>query len=156
MTVANDLARGLGLGGWGDNLKARVAYTFSYFRFVDNPTYHNNQLPGITPENLIHAEVVYRHDSGFWLSPFVDSAMQHWAVNSANTVYAPSYVLVGVRAGYDFQPSQDKPLRCRFFFEGRNLTNATWVSAVVPDAGNGAYFDPGDGRAFYGGLRVSF
>jgi len=156
VTVARNLARALRLGARGDDVKARIAYNFSYFRFVDNPTYHDNQIPGITPENLIHAEVVYNHDSGLWFGPYVDSAMEHWAVNSANTVYAPSYVLVGVRAGYDYQPSEYKPLRCRFFFEGRNLTNATWVSAVAPDAGNGAYFYPGDGRAFYGGLRLSF
>ncbi len=156
VTLANNLARALRLGSWGDSVKARFAYTFSYFRFVDNPKYGSNQIPGITPENLIHSEVVYRHDSGLWLGPFVDSAMQHWAVNSANTVFAPSYVLVGVRAGYDYQPSQRKTALCRFFFEGRNLTNATWVSGVVPDAGNGAYFNPGDGRAFYGGLRLSF
>lgn len=155
LLIASNIARALGLGTGKDSLRARVAYTFSYFRFVDNPTYHSNQIPGNTPENLIHAEVVYRHNSGVWLGPFVDSAMDHWAVNSANTVYAPSYVLVGVRAGYDFQPIQNKPFRCQLFFEGRNLTNATWVSAVVPDAGNGAYFDPGDGRAFYAGLRVS-
>jgi len=154
--LLNNLARALGLGQWGDSVKARFAYTFSYFRFVDNPTYGSNQIPGVTPENLIHTEVVYRHDSGLWLGPFVDSAMSHWAVNSANTVFAPSYVLVGVRAGYDYQPSQNKPALCRFFFEGRNLTNATWVSAVSPDSGNGAYFYPGDGRAFYGGLRLSF
>lgn len=148
--IASNIARALGLDSQGDALRARVAYTFSYFRFVDNPTYHSNQIPGITPENYLHGEVVYNHDSGFWFGPYVDSAMNHWAVNSANTAYAPSYVLVGVRAGYDY-----KPLHCKFFFDARNLTNATWVSAVVPDAGNGAYFEPGDGRAFYGGMRFS-
>jgi iron complex outermembrane recepter protein len=156
LTVANNLARTLGIRSLGDSLKARVAYTFSYFRFVNNPTYHDNQIPGITPENYLHGEVVYNNDLGFWLGPYVDSAMTHWAVNSRNTVYAPAYVLVGVRAGYDYRPWQGKPELIRFFFEGSNLTNATWVSAVAPDAGNGAYFDPGDGRAFYGGARFSF
>jgi iron complex outermembrane recepter protein len=110
----------VGLGAWGDSLKARVAYTFSYFRFVDNPTYHNNQILGITPENYLHSEVVYFHDSGFWLEPYIDSAITHWAVNSPNTVYATAYVLVGVRAGYDL-----KPLHCQLFFDARNLTNTT-------------------------------
>jgi hypothetical protein len=45
VTVVDNLARALGIGALGDSLKARVAYTFSYFRFVDNPTYHNNQIP---------------------------------------------------------------------------------------------------------------
>jgi iron complex outermembrane recepter protein len=156
LTVLNNIARTLGLGAQGDDLKARVAYTYSYFRFVNNPHYNDNQIPGITPENLIHAEVVYHHDSGFWLGPFVDSAMDHWAVNSANTVFAPSYVLVGVRAGYDLKPWHGKSTLFKFFFEGRNLTNATWVSAVAADSGNSEYFDPGDGRAFYGGVRLSF
>jgi outer membrane receptor protein involved in Fe transport len=78
--------------------------------------------------------VDYTHDSGFWLEAYVISAM---AVNSPNTVYAPAYELVGVRAGYNL-----KPLHCQLFFGARNLTNATWVSAVAPDAGNGAYSIP--------------
>jgi len=150
VTIEN-LARALGLGAENDHLDARVAYTWSYFRFVDNPKYGSNQIPGITPENYIHSEVVYNHQSGFWLEPYVDAVPTPWAVNSANTTYAPSYVLLGMRVGYEI-----KRLHSKVFFEARNLTNATWVSAIQADDGNKQYFLPGDGRSFYGGLSFSF
>jgi outer membrane receptor protein involved in Fe transport len=38
-------------------------------------------------------------------------------------------------------------------FEARNLTNKTYVSAVSVDSDNGRFFQPGERRAFYGGLR---
>ena len=38
------------------------------------------------------------------------------------------------------------------FFEARNLTDATYASSVVVDAANKRFFEPGDGRAFYGGV----
>jgi hypothetical protein len=42
------------------------------------------------------------------------------------------------------------------YFEARNLTDVNWVSSVVVDNAVGRYFEPGDGRAFYGGLSWSW
>ena len=39
------------------------------------------------------------------------------------------------------------------FVEGRNLTGEEYVSAVVSDAGDGRYFEPGDGRGVFGGFE---
>jgi iron complex outermembrane recepter protein len=95
--------------------------------------------------------VVYNHQSGFWLEPYVDAVPTPWAVNSANTVDAPCYVVLGTRVGYEY-----KPTHRQLFFEARNLTNATWVSGVAADDGNKQFFYPGDGRSFYGGISFSF
>ncbi len=145
--LLRNVSRLLGFEGPPDRIAARVAYTWSYFRFVNNPTYGNNEIPGLAPENRIDAEVTYQNENGFWLQPYVYTVPGGWAVNSLNTVYAPPYTLVGVRSGYDY-----KPWRCRLFFEASNLTNASWAAAIAPDAGDQRYFDPGDGRSFYGGI----
>ena len=57
-----------------------------------------------------------------------------------------AYTLFNVRTGYDY-----KPWKLGVFFEARNLTNVTYASSVVVDAANRRFFEPGDGRAFYGG-----
>jgi len=36
--------------------------------------------------------------------------------------------------------------------QARNLTDKAYVSSVVVDDANGRFFEPGDGRAFYGGI----
>ncbi len=146
LTMLRNIARLLGLEGPHDQLVARVAYTWSRFRFVDNRTYGDNQIPGLAPENRINAEMTYSNEDGYWVQPYVYTVPGGWAVNSVNTVYAPPYTLVGVRAGYDY-----KPWHCRLFFEATNLTDASWAATIAPDAADQRFFDPGDGRSFYGG-----
>ena len=50
-------------GRTGDTLRARVAYTWSRFVFVDDPNFGNNDLPG-APAHFIQAELRYDHGSG--------------------------------------------------------------------------------------------
>jgi iron complex outermembrane receptor protein len=147
LTILRNASRLVGFRGQHDQLAARVAYTWSRFRFVDNRTHGNNQIPGLAPENRINAEITYSNAYGYWVQPYVYTVPGGWAVNSVNTVYAPPYTLVGVRAGYDY-----KPWHCRLFFEAANLTDASWAAAIAPDAANQRFFDPGDGRSFYGGI----
>lgn len=147
VTLLRDVARSLGLPAPADKLTVRTAYTWSHFRFLDNPLYGDNQIPGLAPEHWIHAEVTYSSEGGYWIQPYVYTVPAGYAVNSPNTAYAPSYALVGVRAGYDYPT-----WHCRFFFDARNLTDAFWASTVAPDAANLRFFDPGDGRSFYGGV----
>jgi len=68
VVLVRDAARAMGMGTIGDALSARVAYTYSRFVFVDDPTFHNNDLPG-APTHFIRAEVRYDHQSGFWIAP---------------------------------------------------------------------------------------
>jgi iron complex outermembrane receptor protein len=72
-------------------------------------------------------------------------------VDSANTVRTPDYVLGSVRIGYDY-----KPAKLSVYFEARNVADQSYVSSVVVDNANARYFEPGDGRAFYGGVSWRF
>jgi iron complex outermembrane receptor protein len=147
--LVEDLAPQLGLGTTGDSLRARAAYTWSRFTFVDDVNFGNNDLPG-APRHFLRAELRYDHRSGIWAAPGVEVVPTGYHVNSENVSRdrAEAYTLFNVRAGYDY-----KPWQLGLFFEARNLTNATYASSVVVDAADKRFFEPGDGRALYGGLE---
>jgi iron complex outermembrane receptor protein len=149
-TFVRGVARALGLSAGDDALSLRTQYTWSKFKFVDDPRFGNNQLPG-APEHYLEAELRYRHASGIYVMPNMQSVPAGYYVDSANTAKAPPYALAGLRLGYDCEA-----WKARLFFEARNLADSRWVSAVVTDSGNRRFFNPGDGRAFYGGASWSW
>jgi iron complex outermembrane receptor protein len=150
LVLVRDAAKSMGLGATGDMLTTRVAYTYSRFVYVDDPVFNNNYIPG-APQHFIRGELRYDHLSGFWIAPNVEWVPTGYFVNSENTVRTPSYALGNVRMGFDYKPTQ-----LSVFFEARNLANQNYVSSVVVDSANARYFEPGDGRAFYGGVSWRF
>jgi len=150
LLLFKDIAQSLGLGATGDALRARVAYTWSRFVFVDDPVFNDNTLPG-APTHFINTELRYDHLSGFWIAPGVEIVPQGYFVDSANTTRTPSYTLVNVKTGFEY-----KPWNLGIFFEAKNLTDKSFVSAVAVDDANRNYFYPGDGRAFYGSVAWRF
>ena len=146
LLLVKDVASRLGLGAGGDAVRARVAYTWSRFVFVDDPRFGDNRLPG-APDHFVRAELRYDHTCGFWIAPGVEVVPHGYFVTSENDARTEAYTLFNVRMGYAY-----KPWNLELFFEGRNLTNATYASSVVVDAANKRFFEPGDGRAFYGGV----
>ena len=77
--------------------------------------------------------------------------MTNYPVDEANTLWADSYYVLGVRAGYK------SPKRFELFVEAKNLTNKTYAASVkaIADARqstNNDSFNPANGRAFYGGV----
>jgi iron complex outermembrane receptor protein len=150
LLLVEDLARRIGLGTAGDTLRARAAYTFSRFVFVDDRNFGNNDLPG-APRHFVRAELRYDHASGFWLAPNFETVPRGYYVNSQNDERTDSYTTFGTRVGYTY-----KPWQLSAFFEGRNLTDVTYASSVVVDAANRRFYEPADGRAFYGGLEWRF
>jgi iron complex outermembrane receptor protein len=145
--LLTDIARTLGLGQSGDQLRSRVAYTYSNFRFVNNPTFGNNILPG-APEHFIRAELRYENPLGFYIAPQFENVPKAYPVNSTNANFTSAYALCGIQLGYTY-----KPWNLTAMFQGSNLTNKSYISAVVVDDANGQSFYPGDGRAFYGSLQ---
>jgi iron complex outermembrane recepter protein len=145
--LLEDIGRRIGLGSTGDSLSARTSYTWSRFVFVNDVNFGNNDLPG-APRHFILAELRYDHASGFWFAPGVEVVPHGYHVNSENNARTEAYTLFNVRAGYDY-----KPWNLGVFFEARNLTDATYASSVQVDAANLRFFEPGDGRAFYGGVQ---
>jgi iron complex outermembrane receptor protein len=146
LQVARDLLSRLGVPG-SDALRWQSSYAFSHFVYVDDPQFGDNALPGVPP-HFVWSELRLDHSSGFWFAPRLEAVPEGWYVDSANSVRAPAYALVSARVGYDHEPS-----RLSVFFEARNLSEKHYVSAVVVDAGDGRYFEPGDGRGFFGGIE---
>ncbi len=146
LLLVKDILPRLGLGAMGDALRARVAYTWSRFVFVDDPVFNGNTIPG-APTHFINSELRYDHASGFWVAPGVEIVPQGYFVNSQNTARAHAYTLFNVKIGYEY-----KPWGLGVFFEGRNLTDTTYTSSVVVDSAVQRFYEPGDGRAFYGSV----
>jgi iron complex outermembrane receptor protein len=146
LLLLKDLLARLGLGRLGDALRARLAYTWSRFVFVDDVNFGNNDLPG-APPHFIQAELRYDHASGFWMAPGLDIVPKGYFVNSENNARNHAYTLVNFRAGFEHKASG-----LGLFFEARNLADAAYAASVVVDDANRRFFFPGDGRSFYGGL----
>ena len=129
-SLVEDVARRPGLGTAGDSLRARAAYTWSRFKFVDDVNFGDNDLPG-APRHFLRAELRYDHRSGFWIAPGLEAVPTGYHVNSENVSRdrADAYALFNVRAGYDYTP-----WKLGVFFEARNLTDVTYASSVVVDA----------------------
>lgn len=136
----------------GDAVQLRQAYTYGWFRFDNDPVWGNNQLPG-APRNLYNAELRYRHPSGAWIAPTINWSPTAYFVDNANTLKTDSYVLVGLRGGVQLENGFSA------FVEARNLANTRYIASasVAPIATTASpLFEPGIGRAVYGGLQYRF
>jgi iron complex outermembrane receptor protein len=146
LLLVKDILSRIGLGRTGDALRARAAYTWSRFVFVNDANFGDNHLPG-APRHFIQTELRYDHGSGFWMAPGFDIVPKGYFVNSQNDARNDPYTLVSFKAGFEHKPSG-----LGVFFEVRNLTDTGYSAAVATDDANRRFFFPGDGRSFYGGL----
>jgi iron complex outermembrane receptor protein len=145
--VGFNLVMAKSLAQMDDSLRLRTAYTFAQFVFVNDRNFGDNDIPA-APRHYLQTELRYDHPSGAWFGPGIESVPESYFVDSANTARAPAYTLFNIRAGYTY-----KPWNLDLLFEGRNLTDKSYVAGVFVDDGNGRYYQPGDGRGFFGGLR---
>lgn len=132
-----------------DEVWLHGAYTFSDFRFDNDPTFGNNELPG-APRHYLRAELLYKHPSGVYAGPNVEWVPEAFFVDSANTVETTSYALLGAKLGFDTGGQWSA------YIEGRNLTDENYIaSASIATAANAnsLLFEPGTGRAVYGGVQ---
>ena len=137
-----------------EGLTGRLAFTYSDFRFDNDPLYGNNQLPG-APPYYIRAEVRYATPSGFYIGPNLEWVPQGYYVDNVNNpafMTAP-YALLGVKAGYTGVKGVD------IFIDARNLTNNMYMSNTnVINAANAAsqLYNPGDGISVFAGIQARF
>lgn len=138
--------------GSQDEVWLNSAYTFNDFRFDGDAEFGDNQLPG-APRHFIRAELLYKHSSGIYFGPNVEWVPEAFYVDSANTLETEEYALLGLKLGFD------NGGKISAYIEGRNLTDEAYISsasiahtAVETDA----LFEPGTGRAVYGGVRVKW
>lgn len=138
--------------GQADELWFNAAYTFSDFRFDNDPTFGNNELPG-APRHFLRAELLYKHPSGVYFGPNVEWVPEAYFVDSANTQTTQSYALLGAKLGFDDGGSWSA------YIEGRNLTDETYIaSASIASLADSTspLFEPGSGRAVYGGVQLKW
>lgn len=132
-----------------DRLVLRQLYLWNDFHFDGDAEFADNQLPGI-PEHYYRAELMYEHPCGFYIGPNVEWVPTKYNVDSAETLHADPYALLGAKIGYRSERGFS------VFFEAKNLTDEKYaattgvVSRATP---NSALFMPGDGRGFYGGVE---
>ncbi len=162
INIPNAIHQGIELGlngtAWrserNDRITGRMALTVSDYRFDNNPTYGNNQLPGAPPYYL-RAEARYDSPGGFYIGTNVEWSPQGYYVDNLNTtafMTAP-YALLGLKAGYTGLKGFE------FFLDARNLTNQMYVSNVgVTSTANATsqLYNPGDGASIYAGIQARF
>lgn len=162
INIPNAIHQGIELGlngtAWrserNDRITGRMALTVSDYRFDNNPTYGNNQLPGAPPYYL-RAEARYDSPGGFYIGPNVEWSPQGYYVDNLNTtafMTAP-YALLGLKAGYTGLKGFE------FFVDARNLTNQMYVSNVGVTSTatpTSQLYNPGDGASVYAGIQARF
>ncbi|MDX2158966.1 MAG: TonB-dependent receptor [Hyphomicrobiaceae bacterium] len=135
-----------------DRLWLNAAYTFSDFRFDGDPQFGDNELPG-APRHFVRAELLYKHPAGFYFGPNVELVPEAYFVDSANTLKTAAYSLLGLKAGYDGQ-------HFSAYVEGRNLTDEHYIASTgITNVGHPDFtnlFEPGNGRAVYGGVKYKW
>ena len=133
-----------------DKIWLNLAYTFNDFRFDNDPTFRNNQLPG-APRHYLRAELLYKHPNGFYVGPNLEWVPESYFVDSANTLKTEPYAIWGLKAGVDNGGTYS------MYVEARNIANKAYIgSASIIDRANPALplFEPGTGRAVYAGVKA--
>lgn len=156
-TIHQGIEAGLNTRLWentsGEKITLRQVYTYNDFYYRHDPTFGDNQLPGI-PKHIYQGEVQYQHPAGFYTGVNVQSASRT-AVDYANSFYAPSYTIFGANVGYE-TPSKD----WKVSLDLKNLTNQKYVTAVQPlyDAKgqDTASLYPGDGIGAYVAVEMRY
>jgi iron complex outermembrane receptor protein len=133
-----------------DRIVLRQVGLWNDFRFVNDPSYGNNRLPGIPPF-YYRAELLYEHPCGLYAGPNVEWVPFGYSVDSTATVFADPYALLGFKIGYRSRRG------LAVFFEAKNITNTNYAATTGVTAKqtalNQAQFLPGDGTALYGGVE---
>lgn len=135
-------------GGW----VLGVSYAHSDFRFTEpaDPGLAGNRLPGIPPHR-IDGRLAWR--PGATAVELEAEWLDRMPVNDANSDFAPSYVVLDIRAAHAFVTGAGvmEP-----FVAVTNLLDARHSASVVINAFGGRYHEPGPGRGLLMGLRARF
>lgn len=145
----------LGTSVWttGDELKWQTSYQWNRFQLDDDPTYGDNDIPGI-PEHHFQSQLSYQHPSGWRITPNIEWVPSAYFIDLANSYQTENYLLTGISFNYEHNNG------LQFYLDIKNLNDQTYISTSlpIPDAGgtDGNYFYSGEGRAFYAGISFNF
>ena len=136
----------------GDQLSARVAYTWQDFRFVDDPMRGDNRLAGAPPQS-VYAQLDYLFDARWSAQVSTRWIIDKTPVDNLNTLYADPWAVFDLRGRYRHNDT------ISLFAELTNLFDKTYASStlIVDQArADQAAFLPGDGRGMNVGVTVNF
>ncbi|MDJ0979004.1 MAG: TonB-dependent receptor [Erythrobacter sp.] len=137
----------------GQSLRLSAAYTLNDFRFDDDPIYGDNDLAGV-PRHLLIAEARFDKIEDWYISTTLRFVPDGPWADYANTERAPGYETVQITAGVTVFE------RFQLFGSIENLFDTVFISNLntVADQSisNAAIYTPGQGRAFFGGVRARF
>jgi iron complex outermembrane recepter protein len=137
----------------GQALRLSAAYTFNDFTFDDDAVYGDNQLAGV-PRHVLIAEARFDQVDRFYLSTTLRFIPDGPWADYANTERAPGYETVQLTAGVTLTEGIE------LFGSVENLFDEVFISNVTTNANQRltieAIYTPGQGRAFFGGLRARF
>ncbi|CAB1214271.1 TonB-dependent receptor family protein [Acinetobacter bouvetii] len=137
----------------GSTVNLRQSYTFNDFFFKGDSDLGKNELPGL-PRHSYQAELEWKNTQGYYVG--VDlRAVSSYYVDYKNTFKAPSYEILGLRAGYE-EPNQ----KWKVYVDLKNLTDEHYVATASSSynyrGSDAAVFWPGDGRSVFIGTGFRF
>jgi iron complex outermembrane receptor protein len=137
----------------GQALRLSAAYTLNDFSFDGDATYGDNDLAGV-PRHVLIAEARFDRLDMFYLSTTLRWIPDGPWVDYANTERAPGYETVQITAGVTLTDGIE------LFGSVENLFDTVFISNVTTNANqrltNEAIYTPGQGRAYFAGLRARF
>lgn len=133
-----------------------LSYAYVDARFdeytVDGVSRADNRIPGVSPHR-VDAGVTFQSPLGLFLTAnarYTDLM----PVNDENTASAPAYTLVDLRTGFD--PVSIGGFSISPFVGVTNLFDEEYITSPSVNHASGRFFEPGPGRAFYGGGQIRF
>jgi iron complex outermembrane receptor protein len=158
-TVVQGVELGVSADVWrdvttaGDKITLAQLWNYTDAHFRNDPQYGNNKIAGLPP-HVLRTTVTYQHPDGFYFSPSLDIVPVGMFSDFANTQQVPAYMLLGMRAGFDFKNGS------LLYVDARNITNTHYISdlGTITNAKttSSAVFYPGDGPSIYAGARIAF
>ena len=136
--------------GTRGSLAPLASFTLNHFEFDDDATYGNNRLPS-APDFVLHGELMYHHDAGWYAGPTFDVIGNRYA-DFANSYAVDDYALLGLRGGWSAQ-------RWSAYAEFGNVLDEDYIaySAVRNVAAeDAAILYPGAPRSVYVGVNYQF
>jgi len=126
-------------------------FHYKQFKQLDD-NFSGNKLPGVAPETLA-AGIDVNTKSGLYLNStyFFSGKI---AMDDANTAFANSYNLIGLRIGYKKYILQET--RMEIFAGAENILNEKYSLGNDINATGGRYYNVAAGRNFYAGITFRF
>jgi len=126
-------------------------FHYNVFKQLGND-YSGNKLPGVASQTVAAGFDVstkaglYANTTFFYSGPI--------AMNDANTEYAASYNLLGMRIGYKYRSA--KKVQFEIFTGAENIFNEKYSLGNDINAVGGRYYNVAPGRNYYAGIVLQY